>query len=1124
MASFLNRLVGGVERVLGVNQKPTKQAIPPPPPPRINIQHLNQALGPSFNSFHNLQAAPPPPPPLNPAIRAAPIAPEYSHAVKNAFVQTAQAVPRGVVNLSLSGAQLIPGFHVPGTVAPTNRFTKDVLGSNAQSVQQSYKENKNKRGALAAIPFAAGSLASDLPGVPGKKQVAEKAGELAKEVKLSPALLNKEVLPGVKGVAGEAGKGKVRQFPETVRNAPQTSPSFAKTIKQMPLETRPNSQTLSRAVKEINADPAKALNEAMQLGNKKSISDHDQAKALVLVNHLIQNDQGELANQLIESVAKSRTEIARALQIGAAYARTTPTGVYKYAKELGAEDTAAKGFFDRAGEIAKIKDKDQQGLERFKLLEDVARLQPSGGAQKAVDLWRAGLLTAPTTSAGNILSNVIESGTKQGLVNPVATAIDKATSLFTGKRSRTLGIKGVISGTAEGLKKGEKYLETGYDPRNPASKYETGRTIYGNSPGGRAAHGYTQGVYRFLGAQDQPFYYANLRQSLGDLAKTEAINQKIPRGDRQKFVENFLANPPQNALEQASEDARRAVFGNQTILGSVAGLLKQPHSLSIAGKKVPYSGAGAQFLIPFSQVPSSIATRILERSPLGFARAGKQIYNGVKNGDFDQRSFTEALANATVGTGGALIVGKELANNGLITLGYPTDPKEKELWKEQGKQPYSVKLGNKWLSLNYVQPFGSILAYGAAYSQARNQKQSVENAAAQAVGQAAKSVTSQSFLQGVSGALQAVQKPDEAAAQLFENTAGSLIPNLVKSFARSTDPQQRDIKGIKQAVQGGIPGQREKLPSLNDAFGNPLPRQSSATNSLFNPLRPSDVRGNSTSTELQRLSDAGQGIVPTSIKSNSLGANTALNPKQQRDLQTIYGQALQPTWQKIMQDPRYQKLSDENKMKALRTASENVLDAAKATYASSNNLAVPKNLSTASKLILQGKSVDLLAKTSGQLTPADKYKNALDTYNANKSTYTDAKNIKEQASLSKLKIGADYSQDVIDLYGLNKTQIYNYITNSPKGQDLSSKLKSYDDALYKSGLISTPKFKTGFAPKIGSSGGSSGSSLKVKLPPKPKAVKIGKAPSPKAKIAKLKFQTPKLAKVKKSKVQLSKIS
>lgn len=202
----------------------------------------------------------------------------------------------------------------------------------------------------------------------------------------------------------------------------------------------------------------------------------------------------------------------------------------------------------------------------------------------------------------------------------------------------------------------------------------------------------------------------------------------------------------------------------------------------------------------------------------------------------------------------------------------------------------------------------------------------------------------------------------------------------------------------------------------------------------------------------------------------------------------------------LQKDPSYKNLSSQDKAKALNRLQTQVTS----TYVPQKNSdGSQKSLTTRQQDILGGKpdlKSYLTAQTSTKATSSkEKYQKAVDAYNKNQGSYTDAKRIQAQDSLKKLKVSSNYDQGVVDLYGLSKTKIYQYITTNNNGNDIAKQLKAYDQALKDSGVNTTLKFKNGFGPKIGTStgssrsGGTKASVAKLKLGRLPKTRKANLA-------------------------------
>ena len=879
---------------------------------------------------------------------------------------------------------------------------------------------------------------------------------------------------------------KIRQFSETVRTSPFTPNEYARTIKAMPLKTRVQKPIIERAYKDIKKDPWAAFQEAKKPLNIKQNIDYQIAKRQLLLGFFAKNKYHDLADEVLKVAAPIGSELGQGIAMFGAFSRTTPTGIYSYAKQLGASNDIASGFFKRASEIPKIKDPYKQGAARAKLAEDAGRLNPSPRAQQIVDVWRSLLLTAPTTPLGSILGNVQEAIQLQGLVKPTAAALDigiagagkglKKLGFFkgsekVGQRSITynpLDVGGYTAAFGRKVKELPAYLKTGYDPRLPLAKYEAGQVRYGTSKSASAGRKVSQGIYRMMGATDQPFWYGAERVALKDMARIVAKNQGLKGAERQKFMEDFMTKGTVQA--KAAEEANYSVFANPTVLGK-------------RGGQAANWGWPMRATLPFTKIPASVGTRIfVDRSPIGIVKTLTQLRpKKFKAGEFDQRAFTQELANGIVGTTEALVLGKYLADKNLITLGYPSSESERKRWELEGKQPYSIRVGNKYLSLNYVQPFGGTVAWGARLAQAKKEGEDWSKSIGLAAGTAAKSLTSQSFLQGVGRSTAALQEPEQNVGAYVESASGSIIPNILRSVARSTDKTQRQVEDVGEALMTGIPGLRQKLTPRQNVFGEDIPRPSSFWDSLFNPLRPSKVRGDELSGELRRLADAGQSVMPPAIKKDFYGKdkNQALTKENIYAFNQTIGPAIKQRWQKTINEQGYKALPDEYKRKVL----SGIAEEAKRQFKASGKIG---EMDDYIKKQQEAEYDDRVIKPEissyqNKVKGDSRYQSLSDRNKEDVlSSISEAvrKQIKANGKVGELKdyvavqakqqrsdeLKAQYDSRVLELYKLNKTKLRETLANDPNRAELERLLLEYDRKRTDSGFIKKPKYKNGLYP------------------------------------------------------------
>jgi len=852
------------------------------------------------------------------------------------------------------------------------------------------------------------------------------------------------------------------QFVKSAKRSKELSGDFKTELSQRVYTPEVNKEQLAKSAQFIQengvdnaaADVVARLNTKTRKVEAQTVSDAIEAgKALDVVG-----DEKSLqkATEIYEKLAEELTKAGQTIQAASLLNNRTPQGLLygavKSFKKAGVEITP-KMQQELGGLIDQVKkttaDTYDGQLARYKVAQFVSKNIPTKTTDKLVNFWRAGLLTAPTTTGGNILGNTVGAISK-GVARPVSIASDAIMSKFTGKRTIAMPQELAYSkGAVEGISKFKQYMDTGFDERNALSKYDSKEINYGNGKAGKALNVYVNGVYRLMSAADQPFWYGARNSSLSSLAKADGLNKGLRGEALDAHINQMMKSPPTDMMEQATQEAMYATFQNKTGLGDAAVGFK--HGLN---KIAPGLG---DFIVPFTQVPASIATRIFQSTPAGTAaELVKQVINTRKGGKFDQKAMADAIGNGAFGTA-ILASGYALANSDALTFGYPQDQKERDLWELQGKQPYSVKVGDRWYSLNYMQPIGTLLAIGGNAAKETKDGSDALSAISKAIATGGQAMMSQSFLKGVSGVLDAIDDPKRYAETFVENTAGSLIPNFFRSAARSIDPMQRDVKGPIEGLQAGVPGLRQGLPEKQDVFGQPLPAKDNALNQFLNPLRPSKTKGDAVTTELQRLFDSGNGVMPTNAKKDAF-KDTTLTDQQVREINAAAGPKIKDEYMKLLSDPEYDKLSDEQKKKALSDVNDTVYGALKAKYGVENGLISKDKVKLDSKQrsYLAGDGVASLGE--GQ-TYKQKYDAALSEYNDNKDTWSPIERAKKEKNLKYLTVQKDFENDTVTLYGMSKDDVYNLVSNDKDGNKFVEQILAYGDALVAAGLSKTNKFR-----------------------------------------------------------------
>jgi hypothetical protein len=207
---------------------------------------------------------------------------------------------------------------------------------------------------------------------------------------------------------------------------------------------------------------------------------------------------------------------------------------------------------------------------------------------------------------------------------------------------------------------------------------------------------------------------------------------------------------------------------------------------------------GAKLILPFVRTPINIIKFAGERSP--FAVMLPEFRKAIQAGG---HARNEALAKLTIGSGlSALAVSYAL--DGKISAGGPTDPNERAALVNSGWQPYSVRIGDRWVSYQRFEPLSLLIGVAADFAEvgmlaSAEEEDSIALSLAQSV---AKNLTSKTWLSGVSDFFDALSDPERFGEAFVSRLTSSMaVPAVVAHMAGSTDENMRDSQSILGAVQ-----------------------------------------------------------------------------------------------------------------------------------------------------------------------------------------------------------------------------------------------------------------------------------------------------------------------------------
>lgn len=268
------------------------------------------------------------------------------------------------------------------------------------------------------------------------------------------------------------------------------------------------------------------------------------------------------------------------------------------------------------------------------------------------------------------------------------------------------------------------------------------------------------------------------------------------------------------------------------------------NAINGARRKSPMIDLMITSIMPFLKTPTNVASRMMQYSPIGLARAIIQygLWDGKRNGgaNFDQRKFVMNLGRGLTGTGVA-VVGALLASLGAIQPGREDeeDKRRSVIRKAQGRS-YSTyfKLGDWEIPLDFAQPSSGPLYIGAKIAWALEEMGDDVNVpsliGAVLYGSALETgnqLFDNSFLSGFSALFSGYNDAAGIASNIVENIAENqasrLTPSAIRALAKVTDPYVRDVysqNAVKQFLNRQIiqnwPLLRQTLPVKTDITGD----------------------------------------------------------------------------------------------------------------------------------------------------------------------------------------------------------------------------------------------------------------------------------------------------------------
>lgn len=780
--------------------------------------------------------------------------------------------------------------------------------------------------------------------------------------------------------------GKTRKHYKSIMQSSNTSPEAKAIAKELigsdTYIPDSNARQLATADNRIMSNGAdnEAVTLATKVKNNDKITADDIAVGERLIDYYSKTGEKEKLQDAIQNVALAGTQAGQTVQAMSLINRQTPQGQAVYLskvvdrmnKEIKKRTKGKGQQFNLTPEMLdKITNSSKENLEKNidEVARELAKQVPKTTMEK-IDSWRYfSMLANPRTHIRNIIGN-LSMASVQRIKNKVAgglEAIAQKTGMID-KRTKTLKpaskeVKAFAKADVENVL-GRLNNESKFDTKNLIQQYQ--RTFKSNLLENTLGKLYNLNS-KALEAEDTFGLKSAYRKAMADYMTANKLTEKdLTAGTKE--ADTKLENARKYAIQQAQE----ATFHQYS---SVASLLNTLENKNKATKLL--TGA----IIPFKKTPINVAKTGIEYSPIGIVKSFTTDIAKLRKGDINVNQYIDNLAKGLTGTG-ITLAGYALAQAGILSAsGDEDDQKNQYYQQDRGNQSFSLKIGDKTYSLDWLSPTAIPLFIGAQLNdnvKNAGEEQTTEDMldkisnSIDAMASAMNPMIEMSMLSGVASAVKSFAQGD---AQFFQNLAinsaksyvNQFFPTLGGQIAKMVDDTERTTTSTKQnmfakavdstgrQILNKIPFASKLLPAKTDVWGNELKRE---PNKLYRALQQAvfpwtEKTLKSTNVD-NSISDLYEKTGDNSVLPNtSINKDFTINSEKYRltsdeyaNYKKQYGKTSYNLLNKLTSSSEYKNMTDEQKTKAISEIYSYANEKNKIDYANKNNIKDVKTSTT----------------------------------------------------------------------------------------------------------------------------------------------------------------------------------
>lgn len=765
----------------------------------------------------------------------------------------------------------------------------------------------------------------------------------------------------------ERPNGKIRKHYRSIIESSNTTAEAKKIAKElMGVDTyvktsnKYNTEIADRNI-ETNG-PEKALTSlTTNVNDNKKITAVDIATGERLIEYFSKIGDKDRLQEAIQTTAMAGTEAGQAVQAMSLLNHQTPQGqvvwiqrsIDKVNKDLAKRNKNGAQFDFTPEMQQKILNSTKENLQDNinEVYEELGKQVPKSHIEQ-LNEWRYfSMLANPKTHIRNVVGNIVM-GKVQDTKNKIAGGLESVFLRNSDERNHTIkrASKEVRQFAKNDIKNVESELGLNDNKYNPKSRLQNAqRTFKSNILENTLGKAFDFNS-KLLEAEDGIGLKSAYSKALAEYITANKLD-----------INNISDKDLQKARNYAIKQAQEATFHQECQIASMLNTLENKNKVT----QVMVGG-----LIPFKKTPMNVAITGYQYSPLGLMTSLTKGSVDLRKGKITANQYIDNISKGLTGTGIALL-GYALTEAGILKASGGDDDKEK-FEEQQGKQSYSIQIGDNTYSLDWLAPAGIPLFIGSELYQigkakeengeVKNQNQfisSLENIANAGM-TAMNPMSEMSMVSGLVSTLKSYsQDPMQGLSNTLVNMGKSYVnqmfPTALGQVSKTLDDKERSttstesgiltkaVDSTKNQIMSKIPGLRQMLPVATDVWGNEKEQKGNYIDNAVLPWNKKEITTNSTDKALTELYDktGESSVLPDSYINKTLTYDKQkyrLTDQEYAELKKEYGKTSYAIVSGLTKSSEFNNMSEEQQVKAVSEAYKYAKAKIKSTYANWNDI------------------------------------------------------------------------------------------------------------------------------------------------------------------------------------------